>query len=168
MKNGRMNLMFTVERQIEIDAGHRVPYHHSKCRFLHGHRWKIAAEVVSNLTVRPDPIRSDSGMVMDFGRIKEILIAEVHEKFDHKLILWDQDPLLEGSVPHLCTALDDVGIIEGLVQIPVIPTSECLAEYWAIRIAAKLDRRNYWLRALKVWETPNCVATFYTREHAQR
>jgi 6-pyruvoyltetrahydropterin/6-carboxytetrahydropterin synthase len=158
--------MFTVERQIEIDAGHRVPYHDSQCRFLHGHRWKIVAVVGGEKLVPPDPARSDSGMVLDFGEIKRILMEEIHAKFDHRFILWDQDPLLyaaelAGDVRRalLFHVLDDVGIANSLVQVPCIPTSEGLAQYWAGLVEPRFAALGVTLAALKVWETPNSVAT---------
>ena len=157
--------MFTVQRQIEIDAGHRVPYHDSKCRFLHGHRWRIVAEIMSNITVPPEPGRSDSGMVLDFGEIKRALVEEIHDKFDHKMILWEKDPLFDFVPPSqddsFCEVLARTGIGDSVAIVPVIPTSECLAEYWGNILAKRLYHRHYWLSALKVWETPNCVATYH-------
>ena len=151
--------MFIIDRQIEIDAGHRVPYHDSKCKHLHGHRWKIVASVMSHVTVTPNPARADSGMVMDFGQIKRILIEEIHDRFDHKLILWDQDPLLDHTA--FFETLDELDILlHGVIQVPVIPTSELLAEYWGAIVAARLDRLGIQLNALTVWETPNCKATW--------
>ncbi|MEE8246777.1 MAG: 6-carboxytetrahydropterin synthase, partial [Alphaproteobacteria bacterium] len=34
---------YTVTRRLEIDAGHRVMTHGSKCRHLHGHRYVVEA-----------------------------------------------------------------------------------------------------------------------------
>lgn len=161
--------MYTITRQIEIDAGHRVPFHDSKCKFLHGHRWKIIAEVGAEVVQTPDGYNPESGMVMDFGNIKSVLMTCIHDNFDHKLILWDQDPLLDigwaaqgivNDSVEFVAALDKIGIREGLVQVPVIPTSENLARYWAFLITPELYSSQHWLAALHVWETPNCQATF--------
>jgi len=164
--------MFTVERQIEIDAGHRVPDHHSKCKHLHGHRYRIVAVMAGHHVVNAQEHRSDSGMVRDFGDIKRVLMEQIHDKFDHKLILWDQDPLLDPDIwagdGHLFDAFERVGISAGLVQIPVIPTAECLAEYWSSLVAPLLTQDDHWLYALDVHETPNCKATYYVQSFDTR
>jgi len=161
--------MFTVSRQIEIDAGHRVPYHDAQCRFLHGHRWKIVAEVAAPELVVADPSRADSGMVVDFGVIKRVLMTVIHERFDHRMILWDQDPLLAedsvvdygGDDPTLHGVLRRAGIEASIQVVPVIPTSEGLARYWAELVAPHLGPLQ--LAAFHVWETPNSKASFIPR-----
>ena len=149
--------MFEIHRQIELDAGHRVPYHASKCKHLHGHRYKVIAHVTAEETVPPDPRRSDSGMVTDFGVIKQVLMEKIHDKFDHRFILWEQDPFLQDIFS------DVVAKESGIITIPCIPTAEELARYWGYIAAEQLDalgEGSYWLSALEVWETPNSVA-FY-------
>ncbi len=163
--------MFTVRRSIDIDAGHRVPYHNSKCKYLHGHRWKIVACVSAPELVPEDPDESDSGMVLDYGTIKTVLMDKIHDRFDHRMILWEKDPLLyyrEGTGPtmpllstELLTNFDKVfGDASWLQQVPCIPTSEGLAEYWAGLIAPELSSAEFTLQSLEVWETPNGVATW--------
>ena len=150
--------MFTIARHIEIDAGHRVPYHDSLCRHLHGHRWKIVAHVEAPELVAPDPKRADSGMVVDFGVIKRVLMDKIHNRFDHRLILWEQDALVTDI--RFYRTLMNVGIGESIVTVPVIPTSEGLAKYWAELVAPELVGGAMRLAQLNVWETPNCVATY--------
>ncbi|KKK91502.1 hypothetical protein LCGC14_2712330, partial [marine sediment metagenome] len=126
--------MFTISRKIEIDAGHRVPYHHSKCRYLHGHRWTIVAHVSSHLLVKADPDHSDSGMVVDFGYIKQVLTERIHDQFDHRMILWERDPLVQIETrPEswgFMESLKAARILESTRTVPCIPTAEGLAEHW--------------------------------------
>ncbi len=35
----------TIRRYVETDTGHRVPNHKSKCKHLHGHRYRFEAEI---------------------------------------------------------------------------------------------------------------------------
>ena len=65
-------------REFYIDASHFLPDYDGKCENLHGHTYKL--EVVVGGRIRKD------GMVLDFGRIKEIVEAEVIEELDHKLL----------------------------------------------------------------------------------
>ena len=58
-----MHETYQITRGISIDAGHRVPHHHSKCRNIHGHRYEIQA-------VCRGPLQnsgSQQGMVLDFA-----------------------------------------------------------------------------------------------------
>lgn len=155
--------MYVIEKCVEIDCGHRVTTHGSKCRNLHGHRYKVIAEVEADTVVPDSAGQSDSGMVMDFGDLKQVLMDEVHDPFDHKLILWRSDPLLvlreEGTLRSI---LEACGIGEGLVTTHCIPTAENLAELWFYRVQDALDAIGFrgTLVSIKVWETPNSLATF--------
>ncbi len=155
--------MFIMSKQIEIDAGHRVPYHDAGCRFLHGHRWKIVAHIAAHSLVKPTPERVDSGMVVDFGIVKQVLRQVIHDECDHRLILWEQDPLItQGTfMEALCSAAPpEHGLANGVILVPMIPTSEGLAQYWGLRVAAALRKYKVQLSALDVWETPNSKATY--------
>ena len=54
-----------ITKCLEIDMGHRVPNHKSKCATPHGHRYKI--EVGVDDKVIDTKGVSDEGMVIDFG-----------------------------------------------------------------------------------------------------
>jgi len=155
--------MYTVRKYVEIDAGHRVPFHESKCCNLHGHRYRITAELRAPSLVDPSSRRSDSGMVMDFGMIKEILMQEIHDPFDHKMILWERDPLWDAE--GFIHALERTGIAP--IAVPCIPTAEELADYWATLFRAELQKRaeeipiELTLASLEVRETPTSTATWY-------
>lgn len=154
--------MFTVRRQIEIDAGHRVPYHDSQCRFLHGHRWKIVAHVSAFDLVLPSSDRPDSGMVVDYGTIKQVLMEHIHSRFDHRMMLWEKDDLITEHLLLPTESLPGKARLGGLgvITMPCIPTSEELARYWANLIVPHLSGDEFRLLALEVWETPNSVATY--------
>lgn len=156
-------MMFTIRRWIELDAGHRVPYHGSKCRHLHGHRYRAMAVVTSpdGQVVPAASKRSDAGMIADFGVIKQVLTTVVHDPFDHKLLLWEQDPLANDPGFHL--SLDGAELWEGgVVIVPCIPTAEELARYWGQEVAAELTRLATGLRlaSMEVRETPTSFATW--------
>lgn len=151
--------MFVIRRWIELDAGHRVPYHGSKCRHLHGHRYRATAIISAPDVVPAESKRSDSGMVADFSVIKQVLTDVIHNPFDHKLLLWQEDPLIEPAAsfePDVRAILGEYG----LVVVPCIPTAEELARYWGQLVAAEFGRLATGLRlqALEVRETPTSFA----------
>jgi 6-pyruvoyltetrahydropterin/6-carboxytetrahydropterin synthase len=146
--------MYSVKKWIELDAGHRVPFHDSKCHNVHGHRYRVTAEVAAELLVPPESQRSDAGMVVDFGVIKKVLVEEVHDPYDHQLMLWVKDPLIAVIGQHPLIPF---------VAIPCIPTAEELAAFWAGKVGARLRELDSRLQlvSLEVRETPTSTATFF-------
>jgi 6-pyruvoyltetrahydropterin/6-carboxytetrahydropterin synthase len=131
-----------VERYIDLDTGHRVARHESKCRNLHGHRYRITVQVTGPIKDDDSP---EHGMVIDFARVKEALTV-IHDEWDHRFILGDDDPLL-----------DAMRGLEGIVIIDRQPTAENLATIAAERLGELLTP----LQVVKVvvQETTACSAT---------
>ena len=151
--------MYQVRRLIELDAGHRVPFHKSKCFNIHGHRYRVEAVAGCEGTIRYVTKSSSAGMGIDFGDLKTVMMDVIHDPYDHKLMLWEEDPLLKGATNH------DI-IMDSIVLLPVVPTAEELAAYWYKKLATamaqlqvdKADRLH--LLYVQVWETPNCWAMY--------
>ena len=143
-----------IRRWVETDTGHRVPNHKSKCKNLHGHRYRWEAElegdVVSSTGV------SDEGMLMDFSDISKILTEFIHDIVDHAFIVYDQDI-------EAISALDMMHEGHRTVIVPFIPTAENLAK-WAFEQVEPHIKSNYGnslkLLAFHVRETPKSSATW--------
>lgn len=136
-----MSSDFEITRRLEFDAGHRIPFHAHKCARLHGHRYAIEATLRGKL----QDVEGDSsfGMVEDFGNIKGALMTRIEDKWDHKMLLWEKDPLAE----LLLTRPES-----GLVILPVVPTSENLARLAFEMLITTLPQ----LVRVRLYETPNC------------
>lgn len=162
--------MYIIEKEVGLDAGHRVPTHGSKCRNLHGHRYTVIAIVQAPEVVPDEAEANNSGMVMDFGALKQGLLEVVHDPYDHKLILWHKDPLLTGeNATKMREVLYSVGIISeineaesGVILVPCIPTAENLAKHWYLLLQEWLKFEAPWanLVELVVWETPTSKACY--------
>lgn len=144
-------MIFTASKEIEFDAGHRVPNHVSKCANPHGHRYRVQATVQGQLVDKEGA--SSEGMVMDFGDLKSVLVAEVHDRFDHGFIVWEHDQAMRDAL---------AGHGWKVLVVPCVPTAENLAAL----IFADVDTalRNYWgtrcrLTEVALWETPTSCAT---------
>lgn len=137
--------MLTIERYHDISMGHRVVGHEHKCRHLHGHNYRIY------FTCSSESLDS-IGRVIDFGVIKELLCEWLESNWDHRMMLWSEDPLLS----ELATlAPDDV------VVVPFNPTAEQIAEYLVRVIGPKqLQGTGVTLTAVRVEETRKCSATY--------
>lgn len=163
---------FTITRKIEIDAGHRLPFHESKCRNMHGHRYVIEAYCSGKLASQG----SEQGMVMDFTFLKEEMLKTIDEPCDHGFIIWSGDgeilPLFfpNGNVEdHIDIANEDgywAGNSENNMKIYImstVPTAENLAKHWYERLrerVSKATKNTVTLEKVKVWETPNCSAEY--------
>ena len=115
----------TVSKKIEIDAAHFLPAYQGKCKNLHGHHWVI--EVAFR-----GPIDKDTGMVIDFKWIKEVL-EEAAGKLDHTLI---NDILDNPTAENMCIWL-----------------AKEIKYFW-IQSPDELVQ----LRWIKIWETPDSMA----------
>lgn len=135
----------TTERYHDISMGHRVVGHESKCRHLHGHNYRIHFVCTA-------PALDALGRVIDFAVIKERLCLWLEKYWDHRMMLWEQDPLLDelkALVP------------EDLVIVPFNPTAEAMAKYLVEVIAPQqLAGTGVVLASCKVEETRKCSATY--------
>lgn len=140
-----------ITKIVEFDAGHRVPYHKSKCRSLHGHRYRLEC-AFSGPIIQAEGA-SDDGMVADFSDLKGIMMEEAHDVFDHALILSRKDP----HVDAIAQASPDTKI----VLLPCSPTVENLASVIFERVSEACDKAfegRVSLSHLRLFETPNSWA----------
>ena len=95
-----------------------------KCHEMHGHNYKLEVTVAG----KPD---SESGYVMDFKELKDIIKNEIIEKVDHQ---------------HL----NDVEIFKDLIL-----TAEFMVKkFWEI-LESKINRDTVKLYSVKLYETEN-------------
>lgn len=150
-------------RRLEIDAGHRVYQHESKCAHLHGHRY------VFMLTVEPVDGELDRlGRVIDFSVVKLVVGSWLDNHWDHAMILNRRDPVLQSY------RSDPVFRSQRHYAVPFNPTAENLGAYLlvlgnALLEAYAVETKTPAVRmtTVTVYETPNCHAVV-DRESAER
>ncbi len=171
--------MGQIMRKIEIDMGHRIPSHHSKCKNVHGHRYVIEA-TYEGPKIEEGP---EEGMLIDFGFIKEDMMMYIHDLFDHNFCFYVLDHQVvsvygfemelnpeetERILSHAGNYKLVMSPLGMCVAISRVPTAENLAICWhalmelalSVRQAESPRYRDLNLVGLKVWETPNSYATF--------
>ncbi len=140
-----------ITKIVEFDSGHRIPSHESKCRHLHGHRYRLEATVIG--PIQDVKGQTDDGMVMDFSAIKKVMMELVHDKWDHALLLYDKDPLhvtIHSGFPDMHIEL-----------LPIIPTAENLAALaYTILFKRLKDEYGIKLKRVRLYETPNGWADY--------
>ena len=143
-----------IRRYVETDTGHRVPNHKSKCRHMHGHRYRFEAEIEGDVVTQKGV--SEEGMLMDFSDISEILTIHIHDVVDHAFVVYQGDELA-------LRALELMGDGHRTVIVDFIPTAENLAK-WAFEQIEPLISTAYGNRlklvAMHVRETPKSIATW--------
>jgi 6-pyruvoyltetrahydropterin/6-carboxytetrahydropterin synthase len=114
--------MYRIDYSARICAAHRIVGHTDedgepgKCARLHGHNYAISVTLWAGaLTVE--------GFVIDFAWIKRMLM-----RWDHRTLLWDDDPLFLASEDDDGLHIDED---ESIIRVPVNPTSENLARLLA-------------------------------------
>lgn len=174
-----MTAPYRVSRRIEIDAGHRIMTHGSKCRHLHGHRYGIEA-VCEAVDLHHAGEQTD--MVVDFGFLKEEMVKAIDEPCDHGFIAALADRELLGMfAPAGADADQWIAELEAAVRaegevtttqtrlgtkltvVPFQPTAECLARHWYVKLAQPVRARSCGTARLvkvTVYETPNCAAEY--------
>lgn len=135
--------MISAERYHDFSYGHRVVGHEGACANLHGHNGRVTFEVAAK---ELDFV----GRVLDFSVIKSKLVVWVEQNWDHKFLVWSQDPYF----------VDLVKIDPTVVVVPFNPTAENLATYLLEVVGpVKLSGTGARLISVKFEETRKCSAT---------
>ena len=85
--------MITATRFHDFSCGHRVVGHEGKCKYLHGHNYRVHFTVTMKQSLDEAGRALDSvGRVLDFSAINSRLCQWLEREWDHKMLLWEKDP----------------------------------------------------------------------------
>lgn len=127
----------------DISCGHRVYGHEGKCRHFHGHNYRIHFDVEAK---ELDTV----GRVLDFSVIKSRLCEWLERTWDHKMLLWAEDP----DALLVCDLDPD-----GVVLLAFNPTAENMAAYLLEVIGPQeLAGLGVTLTSVRIEETYKCHA----------
>lgn len=71
---------FTIQKEIAFEAGHRLMNYEGKCKFFHGHNYKMRLGLISDKV-------NKQGFVQDFGFVKSVVKEFIDTNVDHGMIL---------------------------------------------------------------------------------
>ena len=138
--------MITATRHHDLCAGHRVVGQGGKCEHLHGHNYRIHF-----ICTPTDGALDVVGRVLDFGEIGRRLCQWLELEWDHKFLIWDDDPW----------GKDLKRIDPNVVLVPFNPTAELMAEHLVLEIGPEaLKGTGAELVECVVEETRKCSAKF--------
>ncbi len=138
--------MFLLKSEIQFDAAHYLSGYEGKCRNIHGHRYRLIAELARAELIERGSRR---GMVEDFSALK-CALQEIVSAYDHKLLA--EDDADGRAVARALEALPD-GFEVAL--LPFRPTAEELAR----EIYRQLKAEGYPVVSVELFETPgnSCI-----------
>ena len=128
-----------------FSAGHTLWRHTGKCRNLHGHNYVVEVEIYGTMD-------EETGMVMDFGVLKEKVRDRVIGWWDHKFLIQKDDYRLQ-------SLLSSQEAFTAIVITDHPPTAEwmALAIKEAVSEAMGVSRLSH-LHRVRVWETEDNYA----------
>ena len=131
--------MYSVIKRIDFCYGHRLLDYEGICKHPHGHN------AVAEIEIRTSALDKRS-MVYDFGDVKRIVKGWIDQEIDHKMILREDDPLVE--------PLRQLG--EPVFLVESNPTVERIARL----IFEHVKNVGLPVVRVKVCETPTSSATY--------
>lgn len=137
--------MYSLKTEHSFDSAHFLSGYNGKCANIHGHRWRVIIEIMSESV---ENVGQTRGMIVDFGSLKED-VKNVVDFFDHSLII-EKDTLK----PTTVAALEDEGF--RIINVEFRPTAENFAKYFYDVMSDK----GYNVKNATVYETPNNCATY--------
>lgn len=135
-----------ITKEIEIDMAHRVPNHKSKCRNLHGHRYRVEVGVDDKVVDAKGA--SDEGMVIDFSDLKDVMMEYIDAKLDHNSMFYEKDEIVDIIIELEAFQQKEI------ILVPFIPTAENIAQYIYYLVKGPLLDRGVAIKHVKLWETP--------------
>ena len=136
--------MYYLKTEQSFDSAHFLRDYEGKCRNLHGHRWKVVAEICGEQLNEDMQTR---GMLVDFGELKEALKG-MCDSLDHCLI-YEKDSLRPATIK----AFEEEQF--RTVEVDFRPTAENFARYFY----EELKQKGFAVHRVEVYETvKNCAA----------
>lgn len=142
----------TATRYHDFSYGHRVVNQGGKCEHLHGHNGRVHFTVQENVVSNCASTGLDAvGRVIDFSAIKQHLCMWLEDNWDHKFLVWSDDPLK--SYLAECDP-------RGVVQVPFNPTAENMAQHLVEVVGPQVLPGFVKLVSVTFEETAKCSATY--------
>lgn len=144
-----------ITRKIVFHAGHMLKDDTSKCFHPHGHEYVLECTISG--AVKTDG--AENGMVMNFGELKDIMMKEVHDRFDHKF-------LIENTDQRYSAFVEAVGL-DAVYTTNWPPTAEELAEFAYTLIQSKMPT-GIKVTKVKLQETYQCWVEYTGEKEKNR
>lgn len=162
-----MPKLITATRYHDFSCAHRAVGVLDKCGNIHGHNYRVHFECAS---ITGD-LSKDTGRAVDFSVINYVLCQWLESNWDHKLLLWDQDPLYLEYDAALTRVEPDpaqrawiIGtgsewlnvLIDSVESVPFNTSTENMADYLLVKGNDLLLPYGARLHSVRIDETRKC------------
>jgi 6-pyruvoyltetrahydropterin/6-carboxytetrahydropterin synthase len=79
-----------VTKVFTFDMAHALYGYDGPCKNIHGHTYRLHVTVAGKINDQPG--HPEQGLVVDFGKIKDITVRHIISQFDHALVLHKRKP----------------------------------------------------------------------------
>lgn len=149
-----MSLTIRITKRFTFEAAHALNKHDGDCKYVHGHSYKLYITVIGS------PINDNNnpknGMVIDFKELKSIVKEHIINKYDHAIILNNQDQ--KDFIDSL--ALKNMKIVISKNQT----TCENMLYNFASILNPLLKEKNIKLFSIKLYETESSYAEWFAND----
>ena len=148
-------MLISIAKDYTWEMGHALFNHNGKCYHPHGHNYRLEVEVSGE-------VDEESGMVLDFAQLDDLIEPLIEEGFDHQFLCNDTDTRAFID-PFGFTRMDGEPTAENLVRVfwQIIQGFE-RSRHPAFERAGGdgiSDRYGVTLERLTLWETDKARAT---------
>lgn len=140
-----------VTKEFTFDMAHALAGYNGKCRHIHGHTYFLSVTVTGKpITCTDNP---QTGMVIDFTDLKEIVNEEIIKHFDHTLVVWQADE-----------RVNEWPSDNRIVVTPYQPTCENMLIDFVSRLRRHFEGPVK-LHSVMLRETPTSYATWFASDN---
>jgi 6-pyruvoyltetrahydropterin/6-carboxytetrahydropterin synthase len=140
-------------KEFKFEMAHALLGYKGPCKNIHGHSYYLYVTVLGE--TQKDKNSPQTGMVMDFADVKNIVNIEITNRLDHALALNENTPK---------NIIDSLKSFDNLVLLPYQPTCENMLIDFAARIQKKLPS-HISLFSLKLCETVTSFAEWFAEDN---
>lgn len=151
-----MNSTIRVTREFTFEMAHVLWNYDGPCRNVHGHSYRLFV-TISGIPVN-DINNPKNGMVIDFTDLKNIILTQIVNVFDHAVVV-SKD--FEKNKSEMLKAT-----FGNMVVVDYQPTCENLVEDFAYRIIKHLPA-GIKLHNLKLYETAKSFAEWFAADNEE-
>ena len=143
--------MLELTKTIEWDMGHRIPNHLGKCKFPHGHRYRLEVTIRGQVSTLKNT--SSEGMIYDLSNFKHLLCQKIQDSLDHRFMIYKDDKLLKDLFS------DPLKKELNLLFVPFIPTAENIV-FWCYQQIKDAFNTTITISRCRLFESPNSFVDF--------
>ncbi len=140
-------------KMFEFEMAHALHNYDGLCRNIHGHTYKLSVTVIGE--PEQNEQSANLGMVVDFGKLKQIVKPNIVDKFDHSVLLSDKEDTKYFQTENK--------LFKRIHIVDFQPTAENMVVHFADIIKPILPE-NIELFSMKLHETSSSFAEWFASD----